>query len=313
MKGEICSVIYAAVFVPAMIFAWLRTRDALRRHRAFRAYRNLTVETRDRILNRIDEAGRANRACTVLVATDMPATEPDSNPSSSDESLVSSRFGGVPYAEADDVWPVAVAADKTEPANFLIQVRLDESFPPPWPERLVVVFHRFEPTVRCYATPTTSRAITLTGGPESQHEWKLRAVRIPRQPADDADGNPTASVRGGLMDYDPIVLLNSVPELQADLMGHTSRPRELLAMLLVPNQFRDYGFELSDIVQLGGKTVWLTEELAAVNCEQCGQPMRFLFQFGDLNGGDLLGDSGVCYVFGCDEHPDRSRAIVQVC
>lgn len=313
MKGEICSVIYAAVFVPAMILACLRIRDALRRHRAYRAYRNLSVEARDRILNRIDEAGRASRDCTVLVATDMLATEPDSSPSSSDESLVSSRFGGVPYAEADDVWPVAVAADKTEPANFLIQVRLDESFPPPWPGRLVVVFHRFEPTIRCYPTPTTSRAITLTGGPESQREWKLRSVRIPRQPADDADGNPATSVRGGLLDYDPIVLLDSVPELQADLLGHTSRPRELLAMLMAPNQFRDYGFELSDIVQLGGKPVWLTEESSVPNCEQCGQPMRFLFQFGDLNGGDLLGDSGVCCVFGCDAHPDRPRAIVQMC
>ena len=308
MKGEICSVIYAAVFVPAMIFAWLRTRDALRRHRAYRAYRNLSAEARDRILNRIDEAGRASRACTVLVAT-----ESDSNPSSSDESLISSRFGGVPYAEADDAWPVAVAADKTEPANFLIQVRLDESFPPPWPGRLVVVFHRFEPAIRCYPAPTTSRATTLTGGPESQHEWKLRSIRIPRQPADDADGNPVTSERGGLLDYDPIVLLNSVPGLQADLMAHTSRPRELLAMLLVPNQFRDYGFELSDIVQRGGKPVWLSEELAGSNCELCGQPMRFLFQFGDLNGGDVLGDSGVCYVFGCDEHPDHLQAIVQMC
>ncbi len=307
MKGEICSVIYAAVFVPAMIFAWLRTRDALRLRRAWRAYQYLTAEMRDRILNRIDEAGFGNRACTVLVAT-----EPNPNRSASDVDVISSRFGGVPYAEAGDAWPVAVAAEKTEPANFLIQVRLDESLPPPWPGRLVVVFHGFGPTVRCYPTPTISRAITVTGGPESQREWKLRSIRIPRQPVDD-DANSATTVRGGLLDYDPIVLLNSVPELPADLMAHTSRPRELLAMLLVPNQFRDYGFELSDIVQLGGKPVWLTEELAAVNCEQCGQPMRFLFQFGDLNGGDLLGDSGVCCVFGCDEHPDRPQTIVQMC
>ena len=226
--------------------------------------------------------------------------------------MFNSRFGGVPYAEAEDAWPVQAAADKTEPATFLIQVRLDESFPPPWPGRLVVVFHRFEPTVRCYAMSAIARAIAMTGGPVPQREWTLRSVRIPRQPVDD-DIHRAATVRGGLLDYDPIVLLNSVPGLQADLIPHSSRPRELVAMLLAPNQFRDYGFELSDIVQLGGKPVWLTEELAGLHCDRCGQSMRFLFQFGDLNGGDLLGDSGVCYVFGCDEHPDRPRAIVQMC
>ena len=321
MKGEICSVIYAAVFVPAMILAWLRARDAWRRHRAFRAYRNLTAETRDHILNRIDVAGRANRSCTVLVATDIldaqetVIAKPGHNPLArdSDDGMINSRFGGVPYAEAGDVWPVETAADKTEPPHFLIQVRLDDSFPPPWPGRLVVVFQMFQPTARCYAMPAAGRAFTLTGGPGPAQEWKLRPVCIPRPPIDGTDNDPATTERNGLLDYDPTVLLSSIPGLEVDLVPHTQRPRELLALLLTPTQFRDYGFELSDIVQLGGKPVWLNEELQRLNCNQCGQAMRFLFQFGDLSGGDVLGDSGVCYVFGCDEHPDRPQATVQKC
>lgn len=150
----------------------------------------------------------------------------------------------------------------------------------------------------------------------SQKEWTLRSVRIPRQPAfeepaSEPDAGP-APEKGGLLDYDPVVLLETVPELREELSPHTRRPADLLAAILAPNHC-GYGFELSDIVQVGGAPIWLLDEPAPQVCQQCGGRMRFLFQFGDLNGGILLGDSGVYYLFGCDAHPEQVRGIVQMC
>lgn len=309
MNAEICSLGFAIVFVPAVILGWLQILDYLRMRRVRRLYASLPVASRDQFLNQIDEAGRPTPACTVLVAV-----EPEQNRAADD--LVSSRYGGQPYAEAGETWPLA-SVEKPEPADFLIQVRLDDSLPPPWPGRLVVVFNRFdvEQTARCYAEASIARAAALAGGPAPQREWGLRAVRIPKQPAPepaaDVAGAPVPH-DGGLLDYDPVVLLKTVPQLKEQMAQQFARPADLLAAILAPNHC-GYGFELSDIVQLGGRPVWLLEDPGEQTCPRCSQGMRFLFQFGDLNRGIMLGDSGVCYVFGCDSHPEHPVAIAQMC
>lgn len=308
MNAEICSLGFAIVFVPAVILGWLQILDYLRMRRVRRLYASLPVASRDQFLNLIDEAGGSNSACTVLVAV-----EPER---SATDDLVGSRYGGQPYSEACETWPMA-SVEKPDPADFLIQVRLDDSLPPPWPGRLVVVFNRFdaEQTARCYAEASAGRAVSLSGGPPPQREWDLRSVRIPKQPAPepvlDAAGLPVAH-EGGLLDYDPVVLLKTVPHLQEQMARQVARPADLLAAILAPNHC-GYGFELSDIVQLGGRPVWLLDDPGAQTCRRCGKEMRFLFQFGDLNRGIMLGDSGVCYVFGCDDHPDQPMAIAQMC
>lgn len=309
MNAEFCSLGFAIVFVPAVILGWLQILDHLRMRRVRRLYASLPVATRDQLLNQIDGAGRAESACSVLVAI-----EPDTNRTDAD--LVSSHYGGLPYAEAGETWPLA-SAEKPDLADFLIQVRLDESFPSPWPGRLVVVFNRFdvEQTVRCYAEPSIGRAVPLNGASALQREWSLRAVRIPKQPIPeqvvDASGTPVPH-ESGLLDYDPVVLLKTVPQLQGEMAKLAARPADLLAAILAPNHC-GYGFELSDIVQLGGRPEWLLHDPGEQVCRRCGQGLRFLFQFGDLNRGVMLGDSGVCYVFGCDEHPDQLLAIAQMC
>jgi len=301
VKGEIWSLVFAMVFVPTMILGWLVLSNALRIRRVRRAYLNLPVQVREQILNRIQEAGCEGATCSVLVAVE---------PSRSTDDAAGSRYGGDPYAEAGDQWP-ELEAGKPDPACFMIQVRLDDSFPPPWPGRLVVVFNRHDvdQTVRCYPSPTAERAMPLPGGPVPQREWALRSVRIPRQPGMESESGE--KLQGGLLDYDPVVLLESIPGLSEQLTPYTRRPADLLAAILAPNHC-GYGFELSDIVQLGGDPVWLTGDPGDCKCNQCGRTMRFLFQFGDLNGGSLLGDGGVCYVFGCDEHPDQPIGIAQV-
>lgn len=279
--------------------------DRIRIRRVRRQFQSLTPETRQKMLKCIDDAGRAGSNCAVLVADEITSA-------AGDQRIAGSHYGGMPYAESGDVWPT-VAADNSDPADFLIQVRL-EDVPSPWSGRLVVIFSRrdVDQTVRGYATPTPERFVTLDGGPTPQREWRLNRIHIPKQPLIDADGAASATnTRSGYLDYDPVVLVDTLPELKTELGAHTKRPADLLAAVLAPNHC-GYGFELSHLVQLGGDPVWLHADLDGLDCEQCHRPMRFLFQFGDLNGGSVFDDGGVCYVFGCDDHPELPRGIVQV-
>jgi hypothetical protein len=45
-------------------------------------------------------------------------------------------------------------------------------------------------------------------------------------------------------------------------------------------------------------------------CGECGKPMRFLFQFGEVVPGVQMADAGVYYVYGCDDHPGYCKGFV---
>jgi uncharacterized protein DUF1963 len=292
VKEEICLMMFAVIFITAMVFLWLNVTDAIKVRSARRAFQALSVESRQQILKVIDESASSNVACTVLV------------PWQSDGSTIlgnaaSSRYGGLPYAETGDQWPTS----QDQPADFLIQVELGQTLPSPWPGRLLEVFYRTssEAIVRSYAAPQIDHAIKITGGPPAQPEWILRPVRIPGD-----------RVLTPLLAYDPYVLLKAVPNLQAEVARFSRRTVDLLSLVLAPNQRFATGFELSDIVQMGGEPVWLFDDPGDQSCPACGRAMRFLLQFGDLNRTDILGDGGVCYVFGCDLHPDQANAVVQL-
>ncbi|MFO1040191.1 MAG: hypothetical protein U0941_00310 [Planctomycetaceae bacterium] len=299
MNGDIFSIIFAMIFVPCLFLGWHSVSNWLRISRIQRAYRSLPEGFRQQILTTIHDAGSQGSLCSVLVV---------SEPTAADSQQIHSKYGGLPYAEAGDEWPL-LKTGHPEQASFLIQVKLDESFPRPWAGRLLVVFNRHEreQTIRSYANPAIERHVELKGA-TPEREWLLQQVRVPRQQVEDPDAEEEHFNR--LLDYDPVVLLQTVPALTAELARFTTRPADLLSAILVPNHC-SYGFEISDIVQLGGKPEWLIEGSDGCLCKQCGRTMRFLFQFGDLNGGSLLGSSGVCYVFGCDEHPEQPAAFAQ--
>lgn len=315
MKGEICSLVFALVFVPILVFGWMNALHSLRMRRVRRLYESLPPDVLHRCLDLIDTAGAANTACRVLVALPVSEDWPGAQ---------EPHFGGRPYAEQGEAWPKF--SDETgQPADFLIQVILDDSLGFTWGGRLVTIFTRNDvhQTVRCHASPSPASAVELDGGPPPLRPWRFKSIRIPRfeipdapVAAPEAAETATTEVRdpvsssSGLLDYDPVLLLKSVEGLEAELTALTRRPADLLAAILAPNHC-GYGFELSDIVQMGGQPVWLQADPGPQKCDACGCTQQFLFQFGDLNGGALLGDAGVCYVFGCDDHPERLKALVQ--
>lgn len=300
MFEQLISLSFAIIAVPVFLVSWSVVNHNIRIRLAKQAFRKLPSGARERILSSIDAAAERNTACALLVPVASHSGESDS------EAIASSRFGGTPYSEAADTWP-RLGEGASEPADFLIQVRLDQPLPAPWIGRLIVVFRKsdIQQTVRVYESTSAERAVALNEGSLASFSCRLCPIRIPAPPLQ-PDGTDSPFVA-----YDPPTLLDSVPGLNDELTAFSNRPADLLTQILAPEHYT-YGLGLEDVVQMGGRPEWLqaADEQA---CEHCGQPLRFLFQFGDLSQRSRLGDAGICYVFGCDNHPTIARAVVQMC
>jgi len=284
---ELCSLLYALLFVPIIVWGALNLLDNLRLNRNRRAFQSLSPETCHQLREKIDSRGQFQPSCAILV--------PDEAPGGS----TASRFGGRLNVEDTD----AASAGGT----LLLRIEVADLLPPPWEGRTLIVRKQADGSVQAVdCDPARLAPATPEGAGTTLPEWSLQTVRIPRPPVEPDRG-------GGLLDYDPVVLLGTVPGLQEELSQVASRPAEVLGFVIAPNHTGAYGFELSDIVQVGGESVWLIEDPDLPKCAACDRPGRFLFQFGDLSGSSVLGSSGVCYVFGCEEHPQNLLTLVQSC
>lgn len=324
MNGQAISLGIALVTIPAVLVGWTIVAHNLRVRRVRKLARSLPAGTRERILARIADAARGASVCTLLVPVQSP-TDESLSAQRRQPDITASRFGGPPYGEADEQWPTR-DDDSMEPADFLIQVRLGDPLPSPWLGRLIVVFWKFdeEQTVRIYAAPSPSKYVRRPGSPDASPECCLVPLPIPEDksapvsPAPEhatASESPADSHRSRFewqLPYDPSLLLETVPNLRDELRRLTRRPADLLAHWLVTER-HGYELDVSDIVQMGGQPQWVQDDPGPMICAECGEPLRFLFQFGDLSGQSRLGDAGVCFVFGCDAHPEFARSLVQMC
>ncbi|MBC8116803.1 MAG: DUF1963 domain-containing protein [Candidatus Saccharimonas sp.] len=326
MNPQAISLCIALISVPVVLVGWAIAAHNLRVWQVRRLARSLPVGTRERILARIAESASGSSVCTLLVPANTPG---DASPNTwtSQPDMTASRFGGPPYGEAGEQWPPR-EDDRVEPADFLIQVRLDDSLPPPWPGRLIVVFLRFDltQTVLVYATPSFARYVRRPGSPDASPESGLRPLPIPKANPPSIQNSPaqaaasetpaelfdTENENEWQLPYDPSRLIELVPGLRDELSQFTRRPADLLTHLMLTER-HGYELDVSDIVQMGGRPQWVQDDPGPRTCPECGKRLRFLFQFGDLSGQSRLGDAGVCFVFGCDAHPDSAQSLVQMC
>jgi hypothetical protein len=209
-----------------------------------------------------------------------------------------SHVGGVPYAEAGEEWPAG------SPAKFLLQVRLDDpGLGPQWQGRLLTVFLVFdvEQVVRRYAVPSLEKYVPLA--PPHAPLPCIRLVPI-RLPVDEEEEDGEA----GMVPAFPDRLCEMVPALRQVLSPYTHDHAGLLSQILRPNVW-GYDLEEWNIAYEGGDPL-LIQNPHDPACDECGKPMRFLFQFGEIIPGVQLADAGVCYVYGCDEHPSRCKGFI---
>jgi hypothetical protein len=221
-----------------------------------------------------------------------------------EELLVNSHLGGAPYAEAGEEWPTCTRAILFKsPAKFLIQVRLNEpSLGMLWQGRLLTVFFWLHSVVvRSYALPSADRYVPLHAPSCLIPCVPLTPVRMPVHQCSDEEEKSFCISSAELCEI--------VPDVRQVLSPYTDDCIALLTQILHPNaSFCD--FTESTVAYVGGEPMHIQDPPEAT-CDVCNQPLRFLFQFGDIIPHIKLGDSGACYVYGCDRHPDHCKGFFE--
>jgi hypothetical protein len=278
------------VLAIAGLFVLICIPHNLRVWRVRRVYRSLPANVVDQVLEFIEQAAARGPSVTFLRLADEVACE--------DAVLVQSHVGGVPYAESGDDWPQGTP--EGDPAKFMLQVRLDHSdLGDQWQNRLIVVFLVFdyEQPVRSYAAPSIEKYMALEPKRPPGPCIRLQPVRMPAEGGDE-----------GVFPLPPARLCDDFPEITVPLEPCTNDFAGVLAQILRPNVY-GYDLDAPDIAYVGGDPMLIQNPHEPV-CDQCGKPMRFLFQFGEVVPGVQMADGGACYVYGCDEHPDRCKGFV---
>lgn len=262
----------------------------LRVWRARRCYRRLPSQAQEQVLLAIRAAAQRGRAVTFLrLDRGCTASEP--------ASVTESHVGGVPYAESPDQWP---DGGGTDAPRFLLQIRLtDPGLGPIWQGRLIEVFQvlDYEQVVRSYAIPSLDRFTPLAPPLPPFTCVPLAPLPFPIAPED----------AGQSIAY-PSQLCETIPEICELLRPYTKDCSGLLAQILCPDVY-GYDFETSFFAFEGGSPE-LIQSAHEPTCDRCRQPMRFLFQFGEIIPHLQLADGGVGYVYGCDEHPEFCKAFI---
>ena len=106
----------------------------------------------------------------------------------------------------------------------------------------------------------------------------------------------------------PERLCEEFPEITVPLEPYTKDFAGVLAQILRPNVY-GYSLDAPDIAYIGGDPMLIQNPHDPV-CDECGEPMRFLFQFGEIVPGVQMADGGVFYVYGCNDHPDSCKGFV---
>lgn len=276
--------LFLAVVIPHNIRIW----------RVRRIYRNLPTGIKEQTLLLVQEAATERPAVTFLRLDEKQKCE-------SHDVLLASHVGGVPYAEAGDEWPTG--------GRFLLQVCLDEpSLGQQWQGRLLTVFLMFdvEQVVRSYADPSLAKFVALAAPVAPLPCVRLTSVRLPADARVEDEEELDREQRR--FPATPARLCELVPAIPELLKRFTHDRAGLLTQILRPNV---YGYDLEEwaIAYEGGDPMLIQNPHDPI-CEECGTPMRFLFQLGEIIPGVQLADAGVCYVYGCDQHPSHCKGFI---
>ena len=211
------------------------------------------------------------------------------------EDPTASHIGGLPSAQRGDTWP----STESGPDDFLVQVKLDAPhLGEQWQGRLLQVFlvYDMEQTVRSYASPSPEAYCPMQAPDNPIDCVPLRHIQLPQWR--DTEAGTSWSQQ----------LIEDIPQLRNILQTFGNDVEGILSQILCPQL---YGYRLTEADEafVGGEPILIQNPHDPV-CDICGKAMRFLFQFGEFIPGRQLADGGVCYVYGCDTHPDFCKAFI---
>ncbi len=213
---------------------------------------------------------------------------------------VGSRFGGRPYAEAGESWPICGTCAR--PLSFICQIHMSDCTHRPIPGiGLFTFFYCWECfpqedggelagqwLVRCYTDPQHRKATLIE----------------PPQPGEPVQTTPcaiTMQATRSLPDWDGIAVW--CPEA-ADLSAQANPDESWQPYLSTAEQLVG---EADYASMVGGYPHWVQSD-ATPTCPRCGQRMKLLAQIdSERAAGITWGDSGLVYLFVCPNHLSQMR------
>jgi len=264
----------------------------LKRRRAAADLARMPQATRRQMLALIDQHSRTGNF--QLLYLPRAATE---------TAVDAARVGGEPAALPNESWP---SSEEDKPALFLLQLPLSAPrLPRPWQGRMLTIFLTdHELHIRSYPPEEHGNLVRLPApaGATLVSSRQLECIAVPYVPLpSDPDEEFEIDISVG-------ELVDSVPTLRTELEKYTRHPNHVLSGILADDP-RAFPWSEDTAVLSGGDPL-LIQAPHKPTCSLCQQPMRFLLQFGDMTDDQLLGDVGVGYLYGCDEHPDRCVGFV---
>ncbi|MFA6903766.1 MAG: DUF1963 domain-containing protein [Gallionellaceae bacterium] len=217
------------------------------------------------------------------------------------------QIGGNPACLPNESWPLQ---EDGTPSLFLLQIPLAAPrLPALWQGIVISVFMQdWNLFIRSYSRDDLNRLISVENplGEEKVEYSHLSVIALPYVTPSDPEDEEEYEHPG----IDTEQLLEDFPELKTRLESITKYPAQALAWILSegksssPTCLDELG------IQVGGNPYYIQNEHDA-HCEICGKPMCFLFQFDDAFGSEfLLGDAGMGYVYGCDDHPEHCQGFI---
>jgi hypothetical protein len=269
-------ILIAIVLGPHNVRAW-RTR---------RNFQQVPASDVERVLTALKDAAAVQRDAVTFLRPMHGAACDDPT---------ASHIGGLPFAQRGETWPLT----ESGPDDFLLQVKLDDpNLGEQWQGRLLQVFlvYDMEQTVRSYARPNLETYSPIQPPSDPIECVPLRHIRVPKWRDTEAGASWSEQ------------LIEDIPAIHHILSNFGNDIEGLLSQILCPQM---YGYRLTEADEafVGGEPVLIQNPHDPV-CDVCGSAMRFLFQFGEFIPGKELADGGVCYVYGCDQHPDACKAFI---
>lgn len=103
-------------------------------------------------------------------------------------------------------------------------------------------------------------------------------------------------------------LVEAVPRMKELLRPYTRGYAAVVSQVLRPH-FNGYNLEAEDTAYVGGEPLIIQQPHEPL-CVQCHEPMRFLFQFGDVIPGVPMAKGDIFSVYGCDNPPEQCKDFV---
>jgi hypothetical protein len=203
-------------------------------------------------------------------------------------------------------WP---SNDDGSPGAFLLQLPLVAVPMGAWEGRLIAVYlMEHDLLVRSYGAELVGELVATTN-PSTEPKVEpreLQALAVPAAtlPQPGADGDEDDEYNG--LNFERI--MEEVPGLKSRLTEFTAYPVQVLSRILAGGT-AGAAFDTEESILVGGAPVFIQSSHDPM-CAICQQPMRFLFQFGDVTDDFVMGDCGVGYIYGCDTHPEHCQAFV---